>query len=130
MHLSEDLLCITQALLLCLIYMHSSLGIMRIYQAKHSCLCYNLHIYVCTYVHTYVCMYVRTYVCMYVCICIYVCYTSKCNCPIVQVCAYTCLPRLLHLLIINLPSLLYLQLVFYTYLVYFPMGYSYLQSTF
>ena len=48
--------------------------------------------------------------------------TSKCTCPIMQVCAYTCLPGLLHLL--SLPSLLYLvfaQLVFCTYLVYFPM---------
>ena len=61
--------------------------------------------------------------------------TSECTCPIVQVRAYTCLPRLLHLL--SLPSLLHLVfawLVFCTYLVYFPMAiatYSFLcMSTF
>ena len=49
--------------------------------------------------------------------------TSKCTCPIVQVHAYICLPRLLHLL--SLPSLLYLvfaRLVFCMYLEYFPMA--------
>ena len=31
--------------MLCLIYMHSPSSVMRIYQAKHSCLCYNLYFY-------------------------------------------------------------------------------------
>ena len=30
-----------QALVLCLIYTQSPLGVVRIYQAKHSCLCYS-----------------------------------------------------------------------------------------
>ena len=36
-------LVLTQALVLCLIYTHSPSGVVRIYQAKHSCLCYNLY---------------------------------------------------------------------------------------
>ena len=40
-----NILVITQALVLCLTYTHSPLGVVRIYQAKHSCLCYNLYIY-------------------------------------------------------------------------------------
>ena len=48
----------------------------------------------------------------------YIYITSGCACPIVQVHAYTCLPRLLHLL--SLPSLLYLPS--FVWLVYFPMA--------
>ena len=39
-----NIVVITQALMLCLIYTHSPSGIVHIYQAKHSCLCYNLYI--------------------------------------------------------------------------------------
>ena len=39
------ILVITQALVLCLIYTHSLSCIVHIHQAKHSCLCYNLHTY-------------------------------------------------------------------------------------
>ena len=41
-------------------------GRVRIYQAKHSCLCYNLYMYACMYVYTYVCMYLCMHACMYV----------------------------------------------------------------
>ena len=59
------ILVITQALVLCLIYIHSPSGVMRIYQAKHSRLCYNYNI------HTYVYIYnacIDTHVMYYICI--------------------------------------------------------------
>ena len=39
-----NILVITQALMLCLINTHMPSGIVCIYYAKHSCLCYNLYI--------------------------------------------------------------------------------------
>ena len=39
-----NILVVTQALVLCLIYMHLPLGVVRIYQAKHSYLCHNLYL--------------------------------------------------------------------------------------
>ena len=37
--------------------MHSPLGIMRIYQAKHFCLCYNLYIHTRIHTHTHIYIY-------------------------------------------------------------------------
>ena len=49
--------------------------------------------------------------------------TSKCTCPIMQMRAYTCLPRLLRTVhLLSLPSLGFAWLVFRTYLMYFPMA--------
>ena len=39
-----NILVITQAIVLCLIYMHSPSGVVHIYQAKDSCLYYNLYV--------------------------------------------------------------------------------------
>ena len=39
-----NILVTTQALMPCLIYTHSTLGVMHIYQVKHSCPHYNLYI--------------------------------------------------------------------------------------
>ena len=66
-----DMLVMTWALVLCLIRVCSPLGavhpwvcVMLIYQARHSCLCYNLHIYIhiCIYTHLYICVCVYIYI--------------------------------------------------------------------
>ena len=40
------------------IYTHLPSGVVHIYQAKHSCLCYNLRIYVYVYIYIYIYIYI------------------------------------------------------------------------
>ena len=65
-------LVITQAIMLCLIHAIAlrccvPLGIVRIYQTKYSCLCYNLYIFI----YIYICLCVYVYKIVY-CIHIYI----------------------------------------------------------
>ena len=80
--------------MLCLIYMHLPSGIVRIYQAKHSCLCYNLLTSVLA---------------------------LSCRCMHDLIPRLLHLLSILSLLYLHVPSFC-LAIVFSTYLVYLPMA--------